>query len=91
MQHSHCEKVVQTLKKKWFPAVLEIFRRDAEKSDSEEVGAALLSAVSTLMFNQLRGLLANSIEAFVDFFDRYRTCRPRRRRHSSRRRCASQP
>ena len=26
-QHSHCERVVQTLKKKWYPSVLDIFRR----------------------------------------------------------------
>ena len=35
------------------------------------MGAALLSAVSTLMFNQLRELLTNSIDAFVAFLGRY--------------------
>jgi dynein heavy chain len=69
MQHTHCERVVQTLKKKWFPSVVEIFRR-GDKGD-EEVEPALLSAVSTLMFNQLRELLASSIKALVDFFERF--------------------
>ena len=77
LQHSHCEKVVQALKKKWFPAVLEIFRREMQQQ--EEVGGGgggsegspLLAAVSTLMSNQLRGLLTASIQALVTFMERY--------------------
>ena len=40
MQHAHCEKIVQLLKKKWFPAVLDIFRR--ESSADKPDGAATL-------------------------------------------------
>ena len=69
MQHTHCEKVVQTLKKKWFPSVLDIFRRDGR--DDEQLSPSLLAAVSTLMFNQLRQLLAGSIEALVAFFETF--------------------
>ena len=68
MQHSHCEKVVQTLKKKWFQAVLEIFRAHGEGG---ELSPSLLSTVSTLMFNQLRALLTSSIDAYVAFFENY--------------------
>jgi hypothetical protein len=71
MQHAHCEKIVQLLKKKWFPAVLDIFRREssADKPDGAEEGSPLLSTVSALMFNQLRGLLQSSVAAYVDFFE----------------------
>ena len=70
LQHSHCERVVQTLKKKWFPSVLDTFRREG-KDDDDEVNASLLSAVSTLMYNQLRGLLQASIAEFVAFFEKF--------------------
>ena len=70
-QHSHCERVVQTLKKKWLPSVLDIFRRDSASGDEGEVSGALLSAVSTLMYNQLRGLLQASIAEFVAFFEKF--------------------
>lgn len=76
LQHSHCEKVVQALKKKWFPAVLEIFRREMQQEDEGNngggpEGSPLLAAVSTLMSNQLRGLLTASIQALVSFMERY--------------------
>jgi len=75
LQHSHCEKVVQALKKKWFPAVLEIFRREMQQEEEGGGGGAegspLLAAVSTLMSNQLRGLLTASIQALVTFMERY--------------------
>jgi dynein heavy chain len=66
MQHTHCERVVNILKKKWFPSVLDIFRNEGR---DEDVNPALLSAVSTLMFNQLRNLLKVSIDQFVQFFE----------------------
>ena len=72
MQHTHCERVVQTLKKKWFPAVLDIFRLDSPKDD-DELSPTLLSAVSILMYNQLRELLRVSIEDFVAFVEAYQT------------------
>jgi len=57
------------LKKKWFPAVLGIFKAEAQAHEADaEVGAApppLLAAVSALMFNQLRGLLTTSVESCV--------------------------
>ena len=68
-QHSHCERVVQTLKKKWYPSVLDIFRREGKNDD--EMRASLLAAISTLMFNQLRSLLKASIEEFVAFFEKF--------------------
>ena len=74
MQHTHCERVVQTLKKKWFPAVVDIFRREGGGHE-DEAGAPLLSAVSTLMFNQLRGLLHASLAEFVAFFEKF-ACAP---------------
>jgi hypothetical protein len=61
--------VVQTLKKKWFPSVVDIFRREGK--DVEEISPSLLAAVSTLMFNQLRTLLAASIDELVSFFERF--------------------
>ena len=76
LQHSHCEKVVQALKKKWFPAVLEIFRREMQQEEEGNngggpEGSPLLAAVSTLMSNQLRGLLTASIQTLVSFMERY--------------------
>jgi hypothetical protein len=68
-RHAHCERVVQTLKKKWFPSVVDIFRREGK--DVEEISPSLLAAVSTLMFNQLRTLLAASIDELVSFFERF--------------------
>ena len=57
------------MKKKWFPSVLDVFRREGK--DDEEVSASLLSAVSTLMFNQLRTLLTASIDELVEFFEKF--------------------
>ena len=68
MQHSHCERVVNILKKKWFPSVVDIFRNEGR---DEDVNPALLAAVSTLMFNQLRNQLAASIDELVAFFEIY--------------------
>ena len=70
MQHTHCEKVVQTLKKKWYPSVLDIFRRDG-RDDGDDLSPSLLAAVSTLMFNQLRELLKSSVGALVAFFEKF--------------------
>ena len=71
MQQTHCERVVNILKKKWYPAVLDIFRNEggADGQPSQEPPAALLSSVSTLMFNQLRGMLTASIDQLVEFFE----------------------
>ena len=74
MQHTHCERVVNILKKKWFPSVLDIFR--AESQEGDEVNPTLLSAVSTLMFNQLRGMLQSSIDQLVAFFEASYTATP---------------
>ena len=68
IQHTHCERVVNILKKKWFPSVLDIFRNDGR---DEDVNPALLSAVSTLMFNQLRTLLQASIDQLVSFIESF--------------------
>mmetsp|Transcript_3023 Transcript_3023/g.9072 ORF Transcript_3023/g.9072 Transcript_3023/m.9072 type:complete len:4073 (+) Transcript_3023:47-12265(+) len=76
-QHAHCEKVVQMLKKKWFPAVVDIFKAEGVAYESEDETRAtphpLLGVVSALMFNQLRGLLSASVEAYVSFVERYAT------------------
>lgn len=66
-QHTHCERVVQTLKKKWFPGVLDIFRGVAE----DDMLPSLLSGATTLMFKQLRALFTSSIDALVEFFERF--------------------
>ena len=75
MQQTHCERVVQTLKKKWYPSVVDIFRREVGTGGGapDEINASLLSAASTLMCNQLRALLAASIEQLVQFFEQFET------------------
>ncbi|KAG8459256.1 hypothetical protein KFE25_014101 [Diacronema lutheri] len=98
-QHSHCEKVVHTLKKKWLPAVVDIFRKDAAAAAAAHgvdgapapsaPGAppgggsggesdALLSAVSALMFNQLRSLLTKSVRTYVAFLQQFMPADDRR-------------
>ena len=74
MQHTHCERVVQTLKKKWFPSVVDIFRTEGGgRGEEGDVPPALLSAASTLMFVQLRELLRASISELLAFFEKYAT------------------
>lgn len=74
-QHAHCERVVQMLKKKWLPAVIDIFRAEAISHEAEEEDGPppLLAAVSALMFNQLRGIFNSSVEAYVSFIEQYAT------------------
>eukprot|EP00965_Chrysotila_dentata_P011246 366296-Pleurochrysis_carterae.AAC.1 len=75
------------LKKKWLPAVIDIFRKESDaatvangnnsaSNGDADSGSPLLSAVSALMFNQLRGLLTASIEAYLAYFEQYATNLP---------------
>lgn len=76
-QHSHCERVVQMLKKKWYPAVVDLFQDELKHNPDEEAEPSpLLTAVSALMLNQLRGLLIASVDAYVSFVERYAVCVP---------------
>ena len=68
LQYTHCERVVNIFKKKWFPSVVDIFRNEGR---DEDVNHSLLAAASTLMFNQLRTLLASSIDQLVAFFEAF--------------------
>ena len=65
------QKVKGLLSSDWNKAVVDILREELENLDKDQT-KTFFESVATLMANQVRDLISKSVQAYVDFFRRYK-------------------
>ena len=71
MQTEKVAQVKSDLSSQWNKEVVEILRKELESMDSEQT-KTFFESVGTLMANQVRDLVTKSIDAYVEFFERFK-------------------
>jgi len=73
-QRNKMETVKATLTKEWHEQAADILRKELDNIPAEppELRNSFFEAVATLMSNQARSLVENSILAYADFFKKYK-------------------
>ena len=70
-QHDKASELKTKLSAEWNKKVVDILRKELESMDGEQT-KTFFESVGTLMANQVRDLVTKSIDAYVDFFERFR-------------------
>ena len=70
-QEKQMNKVKGQLSSEWNKKVVDILREELESMDRDQT-KTFFESVATLMANQVRELITKSVNAYVDFFKRYK-------------------
>jgi hypothetical protein len=70
-QDGQMARVKNLLSSDWNKAAVDILREELENLDKDQT-ATFFESVATLMANQVRQLIQKSVDAYVDFFRRFR-------------------